>query len=173
MADGDAMPCLILRNKPADLSAACAAALPVKEEATGLKKFWADGKRFLEEHEVPLLSPCLLHSTRYFMSLTSSRARGSFQLRHCTSLSSSQSTAMWCDVWVWASALEPHTHTITHSHILPITCTCCYDEIKRSQDQDFSYSFSDSLSSSRSIRCFIPFSGSVSLSFAFLLRRQS
>merc|ERR1712028_228054 len=30
MTDGDAMPCLILRNKPADLSAACAAALPVK-----------------------------------------------------------------------------------------------------------------------------------------------
>ena len=23
---------------------------------------------------------------------------------------------MWCDVWVWASALQPHTHTITHSH---------------------------------------------------------
>ena len=23
---------------------------------------------------------------------------------------------MWCDVWVWASALQPHTHTITHSY---------------------------------------------------------
>jgi len=56
MTDGDAMPCLILRNKPADLSAACAAALPVKEEATGLKKFWSDGKRFLEEHETAELN---------------------------------------------------------------------------------------------------------------------
>ena len=31
-------------------------------------------------------------------------------------LNPSQSTAMWCDVWVWASALQPHTHTLTHSH---------------------------------------------------------
>ena len=53
---------------------------------------------------------------------------------------------MWCDVWVWASALQPHNHTITHSHTLTITCTCCYDQIKGTQDQDFSCSFSDSLS---------------------------
>ena len=54
---------------------------------------------------------------------------------------------MWCDVWVWASALQPHTHTITHSHTLTITCTCCYDETKGTQDQDqFSCSFSVSLS---------------------------
>ena len=51
---------------------------------------------------------------------------------------------MWCDVWVWASALQPHTHTITHSHTLIIICTCCCDGIKGIQDQDFSYSFSDS-----------------------------
>ena len=46
---------------------------------------------------------------------------------------------MWCDVWVWASALQPHT--ITHSHTMLITCTCC-DENKGTQDKDFSYSFS-------------------------------
>ena len=54
---------------------------------------------------------------------------------------------MWCDVWVWASALQPHTltlsHTHTHTHL--ITCTCCYDQIKGTQDQDLSYSFSNSL----------------------------
>ena len=22
---------------------------------------------------------------------------------------------MWCDVWIWASALQPHTHTLTHN----------------------------------------------------------
>ena len=49
--DGEAMPCLILRTKPADLSAECAAALPVKKEATGLAKYWADGKRELTEGE--------------------------------------------------------------------------------------------------------------------------
>ena len=53
---------------------------------------------------------------------------------------------MWCDVRVWASALQPHTHTITHSHTHPITCTRCCDAIKGTQDQDFSCSFSDSLS---------------------------
>ena len=42
---------------------------------------------------------------------------------------------MWCDVWVWASALQPHTHTFTHSHTFTITCTCCYDEIKGAQDR--------------------------------------
>ena len=25
---------------------------------------------------------------------------------------------MWCDVWVWASALQPHTHNHTHIHSL-------------------------------------------------------
>ena len=66
---------------------------------------------------------------------------------------------MWCDVWVWTSALQPHTHTIshshtdtlTHSHTLLITCTCCYDQIKGAQDKDFSYSFSDSPSLSPSL----------------------
>ena len=54
---------------------------------------------------------------------------------------------MWCDVLVWASALQPHTHTLTHSHTFTIPCTCCYDEIKGAQDQDlFSCWFSDSLS---------------------------
>ena len=53
---------------------------------------------------------------------------------------------VWCDVWVWASALQPHTHTLTHSHTLLITCTCCYDLTKGTQDKDFSYSFFDSLS---------------------------
>jgi len=56
MDDGDAMPCLILRNKPSDLSTDCVAALPVKEEATGLAKFWAEGKRFLEEEESSTLN---------------------------------------------------------------------------------------------------------------------
>ena len=26
----------------------------------------------------------------------------------------------WCDIWVWASALQPHTHTLTHSLSLVI-----------------------------------------------------
>merc|ERR1711935_1214253 len=51
MDDGEAMPCLILRNKPEDLSADCAAALPKQKEVTGLKKFWAEGKRVLEKSE--------------------------------------------------------------------------------------------------------------------------
>ena len=25
------------------------------------------------------------------------------------------SLSVWCDVWVWASALQPHSHTHTHS----------------------------------------------------------
>merc|ERR1711871_1901025 len=50
--DGEEMPCLILRTKPEELSAACAAALPKKEEEKGLKKFWADGKRFLSKEEL-------------------------------------------------------------------------------------------------------------------------
>ena len=33
----------------------------------------------------------------------------------CDCSSMCESTAMWCDVCVWASALQPHTHTITHS----------------------------------------------------------
>ena len=42
--DGEAMPCLLQRTKPEDLTEACRAALPV-EEKRGLAKFWADGKR--------------------------------------------------------------------------------------------------------------------------------
>lgn len=49
--DGEAMPCLIQRTKPEDLSEACRAALPV-EELKGLAKFWADGKRALTINEI-------------------------------------------------------------------------------------------------------------------------
>eukprot|EP00656_Telonema_subtile_P017844 TRINITY_DN19623_c0_g1_i1.p1 TRINITY_DN19623_c0_g1~~TRINITY_DN19623_c0_g1_i1.p1 ORF type:complete len:183 (+),score=54.41 TRINITY_DN19623_c0_g1_i1:140-688(+) len=51
MDDGEAMPCLILRTKPEDLSASCAGGLPKKKEATGLPLFWADGKRLLSKEE--------------------------------------------------------------------------------------------------------------------------
>eukprot|EP00802_Teleaulax_amphioxeia_P020784 Tamp_21084.p1 GENE.Tamp_21084~~Tamp_21084.p1 ORF type:complete len:243 (+),score=95.29 Tamp_21084:106-729(+) len=53
--DGEEMLCLIVRTKPADLSAGCQAALPKKEEAKGLKKYWADGKRELDESELSQL----------------------------------------------------------------------------------------------------------------------
>jgi len=49
--DGEEMLCLIVRTKPDELSAACQAALPKKEEVKGLKKFWADGKRELTSAE--------------------------------------------------------------------------------------------------------------------------
>ena len=35
-------------------------------------------------------------------------------LSHDFSLSACEHL-MWCDVWVWASALQPHTHTLTHT----------------------------------------------------------
>ena len=38
--DGEEMLCLIVRTKPAALSADCQASLPKKEEAKGLKKYW-------------------------------------------------------------------------------------------------------------------------------------
>jgi hypothetical protein len=49
--DGEEMLCLIVRTKPADLSSGCQAALPKKEEAKGLKKYWAAGKRELTDEE--------------------------------------------------------------------------------------------------------------------------
>ena len=55
-ANGEAVPCLVQRTKPEDLSAACQAALPPVEEATGLAKYWADGKRELDEDEEGELS---------------------------------------------------------------------------------------------------------------------
>ena len=55
MADGEAMPCLLQRVKPSDLSSQCAAALPTTE-LKGLAKFWADGKRALNINEITDLS---------------------------------------------------------------------------------------------------------------------
>jgi len=49
--DGEAVPCLVQRVKPEELSEACAAALP-KSELKGLAKFWADGKRQLNINEI-------------------------------------------------------------------------------------------------------------------------
>jgi len=55
--NGEAVPCLIQRVSPDQLSASCQAALPEKEEAKGLhKKFWADGKRMLEASELAELN---------------------------------------------------------------------------------------------------------------------
>lgn len=42
--DGEAVPCLVQRVKPEQLSEACRAALP-DTSLKGLAKFWADGKR--------------------------------------------------------------------------------------------------------------------------------
>jgi len=53
--DGEAMPCLLQRTKPEDLTEACRAALPV-EEKRGLAKFWADGKRQLSINEISELN---------------------------------------------------------------------------------------------------------------------
>ena len=53
--DGEAMPCLVQRTKPADLTEACAAALP-SSELKGLAKFWADGKRQLHINEIAELN---------------------------------------------------------------------------------------------------------------------
>ena len=53
--DGEAMPCLLQRVKPEQLSEACAAALP-SNELKGLAKFWADGKRALNINEISELN---------------------------------------------------------------------------------------------------------------------
>jgi hypothetical protein len=50
-AEGDTIPCLIERTKPADLSESCQEKLP-KNELKGLAKFWADGKRPLKIGEI-------------------------------------------------------------------------------------------------------------------------
>jgi len=49
--DGDAVPCLVQRVKPEDLTEACNAAVP-REELKGLAKFWKDGKRELHINEI-------------------------------------------------------------------------------------------------------------------------
>jgi|ERR1711935_160515 len=67
MDDGEAMPCLILRNKPEDLSADCAAALPKQKEVTGLKKFWAEGKRVLEKSEEKALDEEELDDYKFWL----------------------------------------------------------------------------------------------------------
>ena len=53
--DGEAVPCLMQRVAPDQLTEACRAALP-KDEAKGLAKFWADGKRHLLIDEIMDLS---------------------------------------------------------------------------------------------------------------------
>merc|ERR1711934_371643 len=53
--DGEAMPCLVQRTKPEDLTEACAAALP-SSELKGLAKFWKDGKRQLNINEISELN---------------------------------------------------------------------------------------------------------------------
>ncbi|KAJ1618601.1 hypothetical protein T492DRAFT_1091530 [Pavlovales sp. CCMP2436] len=51
--DGEAMPCLIQRVKPAQLSEGCQAALPKKVVGDGLADtFWKDGKRLLTDAEM-------------------------------------------------------------------------------------------------------------------------
>jgi hypothetical protein len=54
--DGEEMLCLIVRTKPSELSSGCQGALPKKEEVKGLKKFWANGKRELEDSEMSELN---------------------------------------------------------------------------------------------------------------------
>lgn len=53
--DGEAVPCLLQRVKPEQLSAACQAALPAQEAASGLSKFWSEGKRELTKAEITQL----------------------------------------------------------------------------------------------------------------------
>ena len=53
--DGEAVPCLMQRVALDQLTEACRAALP-KDEAKGLAKFWADGKRHLLIDEIMDLS---------------------------------------------------------------------------------------------------------------------
>ena len=58
-ANGEAVPCLVQRTKPEDLSAACQAALPPVEEVTGLAKYWVDGKREVSRSQPTwTLAPC-------------------------------------------------------------------------------------------------------------------
>jgi hypothetical protein len=55
-SNGEAMPCLLQRVKPDQLSAPCAAALPKKAAGSGLADtFWADGKRALTDAEAATL----------------------------------------------------------------------------------------------------------------------
>ena len=53
--NGEAMPCLVQRTKPEDLSEACRATIKV-EELKGLAKYWADGKRALNIDEISELN---------------------------------------------------------------------------------------------------------------------
>ena len=112
---------------------------------------YLDTKDYQGNNTPLLLSCCCLSHTA---SLSLSLSLSVFH-RMCVPLSVSLSSKgplvkhnphlMWCDVWVWASALQPHT--IIHPHTLTITCTSRCDEIKGIQDQDlFSCSFSDSFS---------------------------
>eukprot|EP00316_Scyphosphaera_apsteinii_P009906 CAMPEP_0119307748 /NCGR_PEP_ID=MMETSP1333-20130426/8148_1 /TAXON_ID=418940 /ORGANISM="Scyphosphaera apsteinii, Strain RCC1455" /LENGTH=254 /DNA_ID=CAMNT_0007311351 /DNA_START=32 /DNA_END=796 /DNA_ORIENTATION=+ len=50
--NGEAIPCLVQRTAPDLLSEGCQASLPAKEAVVGLKKFWADGKRVLDDEEL-------------------------------------------------------------------------------------------------------------------------
>merc|ERR1712087_393173 len=55
--NGETAACLIQRTSRDALSDACASALPVQEPKTGLRdKFWADGKRVLEDDEIATLN---------------------------------------------------------------------------------------------------------------------
>merc|ERR1712032_576984 len=55
--NGETAACLIQRMARESLSDACASALPVQEPKTGLRdKFWADGKRVLEDDEISTLN---------------------------------------------------------------------------------------------------------------------
>ena len=49
--NGEAMPCLVQRTKPEDLSEECRATIKV-DELKGLAKYWADGKRALNIDEI-------------------------------------------------------------------------------------------------------------------------
>ena len=53
--DGEAIPCLVQRVQPEQLSEACRAALP-STELKGLAKYWADGKRQLLIDEIAELN---------------------------------------------------------------------------------------------------------------------
>jgi len=67
MDDGEAMPCLILRTKPQDLSAGCVEALPKQKEAIGLKKFWSEGKRELDQSEESTLDAEELDDYKFWL----------------------------------------------------------------------------------------------------------
>ena len=51
-AEGETAACLLQRVPRDQHSGACVATLPEEEVVTGLKKMWADGKRWLEDDEV-------------------------------------------------------------------------------------------------------------------------